>query len=237
MRHPKGRFGARLFRLGVLALTLPHCGGVTLEAPPDDGVGGSSGSAGAPTGDAGGQVPDGTAGAGGSSVANGGTGGGNGGTGGAEGGAPANLMPDPGFESGQGAWAAFGTCSVQVVSDGCHGGSQCLRSMDRTETWQGPARHIEAMLTPGQTYEISAWVRSSEATPQTIGISTKTVCENDNVETYTLLTAAAVGSDWVQLTGTFAAPTCRLTELLVYFDGSPAQTELFIDDVTLMPAD
>lgn len=214
MRHPRGRCGARLLTLGVFALTLPHCGGVTLEAP-NDGVGGTSGSAGAPTGDAGGHVSDGT-----------------GGTG-----TVTNLMPDPGFESGLGAWAAFGTCSVQVVSEGCHGGSQCLRSMDRTETWQGPSRHIEGMLTPGQTYEISAWVRSSETTPQIIGISTKAVCEGDNVETYTPLTAAAVGSDWVQLTATFAAPMCRLNELLVYFDRSPAQTELFVDDVALMPAD
>lgn len=147
-----------------------------------------------------------------------------------------NLIGNSGFESGISGWSGFGTSQVASVRDNPHGGMQCLGSIARAESWMGPSYAMTALVVPGQVYEISAWVRISEGT-SVVSVSTKTVCPGADagvpVETYVPLSNAAGTTNWLEIRGSFVAPTCAPTEFRIYFEGPPAMVDLFVDDVAV----
>lgn len=151
-----------------------------------------------------------------------------------------NLIADPGFELGTTGWTGFGTSQVTSVRDNPHSGEQCLGSVGREETWMGPSYPLTTLIASSQVYSVSAWVRISEGA-SVVSVSTKTVCPNADAgaptELYTPLGTASATSQWVEVRGSFAAPTCTPTEFRIYLEGPPASVDLFLDDVSVVPID
>lgn len=218
------------------------------------GTGGSSGGSGGTTGGNGGSGADaGSAGSsGGGSGGSGGTGGSSGGAGGdagsgGQGGSGGqeipvgNIFPDPSFEEGLAGWVPFGTgTQVVLATDVAHTGSQCILTSNRDDTWMGPSHPIDALVIPGVAYTVKAWVRSAKAGFYSATISLKTECIG-SVATYGAIGPIGdiTADEWIELTGTFVAPTCDLLELLLYIEGPPAavgvdeDVDYYVDDVSL----
>ena len=74
----------------------------------------------------------------------------------------ANILTNPGFESGTTGWSAFGGSFTTVTSNPSpHSGSRSGRAYDRTSTWNGILQDVLSKMTVGQTYNVSAWVRTA----------------------------------------------------------------------------
>ncbi len=71
--------------------------------------------------------------------------------------AAANLLDNPGIESGVTPWAGSG-CSVSQVSSPNHSGSRALRASSRGSSSAGPYQDVTGEIRSGQTYYTSAWV-------------------------------------------------------------------------------
>lgn len=151
-----------------------------------------------------------------------------------------NLWPDPGFESGVIAWSAFGMAKTEQSTENCYAGSYCLRNYKRTQSWEGPASNILSVVKVGTVYAVSVWARVSGTAMQTLTLTSKTRCEgvSDNASVYLPIMAKGVTSTWQQLAGSLKVvmpETCKTTivELSVYVEGAAADTDIFLDEVSL----
>ena len=150
---------------------------------------------------------------------------------GASGAGDENLISNPSFEAGHADWIGFGGSSILDWSMGARTGDKCIASMNRTETWQGPSYNALPVVTVGESYEMSAWVRM-ETGLEPVTLSLKSVC-SDGVETYTTLASVIVDTEWTVMAGLITVPDCGLTELAPYFEGPAQNAVFFIDDASL----
>jgi hypothetical protein len=213
-------------------------------------TGGGGGAGGAPGGAAGAGEAAGAsalAGASGSAGAGGAGGvggvGGTGGVGGA-GGAPepladagpdTNLVIDPGFETGVSNWGTFGSVLLGWQSQGPYAGSHCLRASSRGDAWAGPLYLLKGMVSPGETYRVTAWLRTPHV-DQSVKITTKTLCTGETSSTFADVTSVKlVQNYWQSYSGTFVAPTCPLQDFAVYIEGPPAGEDIYVDEFRVEP--
>jgi endo-1,4-beta-xylanase len=179
--------------------------------------------------------------------------GGGAGQAGAGGSEPVNLIVNPSFEAGHANWIGFGNSTILDVLSNAHSGDQCIASTNRTQSWEGPAFDALAIVTPGQAYQMGAWVRlaatpngatgdagSEDAgtpvvVPQAVALSFKSLCEGAP-EVYTPIISMAVGPTWRFLQARLTVPDCTLNELRIYFEGPTPGTVFYVDDVSLLVA-
>ncbi len=197
-----------------------------------DELGSALGTGGAQTGvGQGGDAQGGSGGSAGAAAAGASGSGGDAGASGASGASDENIIPNPGFEAGHASWVGFGGSTILDWSMGARTGDKCIASMNRTEAWQGPSYNALPLVTAGETYEMSAWVRM-EAGLEPVTLSLKSVC-SDGVEVYTSLASAIVDTEWTPMAGLITVPDCGLTELAPYFEGPAANAVFFLDDASL----
>jgi carbohydrate binding protein with CBM4/9 domain len=183
-------------------------------------------------------------------IGNGGAGG-SAGNAGAGAGEPENLIVNPSFEAGHANWIGFGNSTILDVIGGAHSGDQCIASMNRTQSWEGPSFDALSIVTPGQVYQVGAWVRLDAGTPngaadagsedagppvvapQAVALSFKSLCEGAP-EVYTPIISMAVGPTWRLLQARLTVPSCTLNELRIYFEGPAPGTVFYVDDVSLL---
>jgi hypothetical protein len=208
------------------------------ELSEDNGsLGASGGAAGASSGGAAGASSGAGGNAGGPSGASGSmnAGGDAGAEGAIDAGGRLNLLDDPGFEGGHLGWIAFGGSAIVDVAAEGRGGSRCISSINRTQTFEGPSRNIQPLVEAGGIYWLEAWVRVGTG-EQPVSLSLKTVCEG-LAESYAPIVSVFAGADdWTQLAGRFTTPTCPLVEFTFYVEGPASGISFYVDDVGLYPA-
>jgi hypothetical protein len=198
------------------------------------GPGPTAGSGGQGTGGSttGGSAGVGNAGGGGSNTS-GGSSGSSGGVLSEDGGTALNLLPDPSFTLGHTGWSQFGTATIADAPGEGRDGTQCLVASDRAETYAGPAIELETLVVGGGVYRAEAWVRTSAATTQSVGITVKTTCTGAG-DVYTQLVTGLVASgEWLFLSGELTAETCELDQYRLYIEGPETDVDLYVDDVGL----
>lgn len=141
-----------------------------------------------------------------------------------------NLLDNPGFEDGTTDWEAWGG-ELTAVADPVHSGGSSGQASARTDTWNGAARDILALVEAGNTYRASAWATTS-GSGQTVGLTVKTVCGTTEEYIKVATSTSSVGT-WTELSGSFTVPTCSLQSLTLYVEGPSVGTDLFIDDMSL----
>lgn len=207
------------------------------------GGGGASGAGSGASGDAGASAA-----AGGSSGA-GGTGGvgGAGGTGGVGGagsaggpsddaGPDTNLVVDPGFETGVSNWGWFGSVLLSWQSQGPYAGSHCLRASTRNDSWAGPLYSLKAVVSPGETYRVTAWLRTAHV-DQSVKITAKTLCSGDTSSSFAEVSSLSPAQNyWQWYSGTFVAPSCELEDFSLYIEGPPAGEDIYVDEFRVEPS-
>jgi hypothetical protein len=222
-------------------------GSAGADAAGAGGDGGAGGATGAEPGASGGAGSSAVAGASGSSA--GGTGGvgGAGGTGGVGGagsvsgprddaGPDTNLVIDPGFEAGVSNWGTFGSVALGWQEQGPYAGSYCLRASNRGDAWAGPLYLLKGIVNPGETYRVTAWLRTSH-TDQLVKITTKALCTGETSSTFAdVISLSAAQNYWQAYSGSFVAPTCTLQDFAVYIEGPPAGEDIYVDEFRVEPS-
>ncbi|HTD87087.1 MAG TPA: carbohydrate binding domain-containing protein, partial [Candidatus Binatia bacterium] len=146
----------------------------------------------------------------------------------------ANVLVNPGFESGVGPWVPRGGESV-IVSTQAHTGASAAWVTNRTAGWQGPAQSLLGRVRAGGKYFCATWARSESATPQTLLLSIE---QRDEAGTryFNVASATVTNNTWTFLSGTFSLDIVgALSDVLVYVEGPAAGIDLRVDDVAVVP--
>lgn len=147
--------------------------------------------------------------------------------------ASANLLDNPGFESGTtSGWTGMaGTEALSAVSSPVFEGSYSALVAGRQDGWHGIAQSLLGKLTAGKTYDISASVRLKNAVS---GRVMMTMQQSDGSgDNYLRVSESPVtDSSWMTLRGSFLyEPSGTVTSLKLYFEGPEAGVDFYVDDV------
>src|SRR6476659_105029 len=114
--------------------------------------------------------------------------------------ASGNLLTNADMEGGTTGWGVFGAGTVASNTSVFHAGTHSLLRPGRTASWNGPSQSVTSVLTNGNSYTASVWVRTQTGTP-TAKITLQ-VTANGTTSFIGLAQAAVNSSGWTQLTGT-----------------------------------
>jgi glucuronoarabinoxylan endo-1,4-beta-xylanase len=146
----------------------------------------------------------------------------------------ANVALNPGFEDGTSEWLARAG-SISAVTSPVRSGHYSGRSYNRTATWQGIQQNMLDKMVPGQTYQISGWVRMENAASATLKITMEKTDNNGTTSYTNIAGGTANDTGWIQLSGNYKLNvTGTLTGLYLYFEcTSNATASFFVDDVVV----
>jgi GH35 family endo-1,4-beta-xylanase len=150
-------------------------------------------------------------------------------------GTPPNLIANSSFEIGSDGWTSSGG-RLRASQRTAHTGERSARVTDRTVSSQGAVHDALSLVTAGTTYDVSAWVRISGATTDTVVLGAKTRCAGGADLDIVLASTTATSDGWVQLTGQLAVPDCLSEAIDVVIAGPAAGVDLHVDDVALRRA-
>lgn len=149
-----------------------------------------------------------------------------------------NLVNNGGFETSPlSGWSTWAGNNLSLTSVEAYAGSQSLAATNRTATNQFAVYSITSSVNPGTTYNVSAWVKHTGAAADTVRLAYKLACTGESDAYPWIENNTAVQPDtWTQLSGTLEVPaTCEPTEVLIFFEGTSAGVDVFIDEVKVSP--
>lgn len=149
----------------------------------------------------------------------------------AEGVAP-NLIANASFEAGTDGWFGFGIPSVTLDSHG-NTGRRAGLAAGRSDTWQGPAIDVSALVQPGWVYDASAFVSIRGATTDALRLSAKITCQGAADTFSTVAAGTANKNSYIPLAGTLSVPLCPQPQVVLYVEGPAAGVSILVDDVAL----
>ena len=143
-----------------------------------------------------------------------------------------NVLTDPGFEGGgidwEGRW-----CPFETVGDPVHSGSLSGRAYDRDENYKGIRQSMVGKMMPGETYDVSAWVRIGGADSNTVTLSFEQT-DADGTNYYNVASVTATDTGWVEISGSFTLEVNEpLGALYFYFEGPEPGIDLYVDDANV----
>src|SRR5262249_50288964 len=131
-----------------------------------------------------------------------------------------NLLSNPGFEAGNtSGWGQFGGAfSITAETSVVHSGTFAAQVTNRTQTFEGISQSILSVLTPGQTYNISAWVRLISGANQNVQMTVQKIDVGGT--TYASVNSNSVSStSWTQLSGQYTYnPSGTASGLTLYVE-------------------
>jgi len=147
-----------------------------------------------------------------------------------------NLVTNPGFETGSiSPWGTFGggPTILSVETTQVHSGTYAAEVTNRTAMYQGISQSLLNALTPGVTYNVSAWVRLVSGANQNVQMTVQV----NNGSSYIAINSNSVSSTaWTQLSGQLTCPS-GLSSLIFYVEvPSSSSAAYYIDDVTITNA-
>ena len=149
----------------------------------------------------------------------------------AEGVAP-NLIGNASFEAGTDGWFGFGIPSISLDAYE-HTGRHAGLAADRSDTWQGPAIDVSALVQPGWVYDASAFVSIRGATSDAVRLSAKITCPGAASAFSTVAADTAHQDSYSLLSGALSVPLCAQPEVILYVEGPAANVAILVDDVAL----
>ena len=148
----------------------------------------------------------------------------------ASGSSAANLVLNPGFESGTANWSAMGSATLTAPTTLPHTGSRSGLLQNRTQTWEGISQSMLGLMQAGVTYNVSVWVRLVSGGSQTVLLTFKKTDGNGDNWTQGA-TGTATSTGWTQISGSYTLTVSgTLTELTMYIEGPAAGVSFYADD-------
>jgi endo-1,4-beta-xylanase len=143
---------------------------------------------------------------------------------------PTNVMSNPGFEQNTTGWFGFGPVSFTTTTTTAHSGLRSALIQNRTDTWNGVAQSLAGVLQPNITYQISAWVRLSNAPSQPVMLTMQKT-DGSGTTYQNVASVTANSNSWTKLTGGYVLNVSgALTTLNLYMEGPAAGVDFYADD-------
>lgn len=149
------------------------------------------------------------------------------------------VVLSTGFEDGLDGWGprgdAEGDPTVSVTTAEHHDGAQAALVSDRSSQGDGIAHTMTGLMTPGETYEISAWVKmAAGVAADDIWLSMQR--ESGGTTSYDTVGqfADVTSAEWRQVTATYQVPDSE--SLRLYFETSyntGSNGDFLLDDVVV----
>ena len=150
--------------------------------------------------------------------------------------ASANLLTNPGMESGTTGWSVFGAGSQSSVTSPVHSGSRALSRTGRTASWNGAAQDVTSKLVNNASYTGSVWVRAASGSPE--ARLTLAVTAGGTTSYLTLDQKPITSGGWTQLSGTRSTSwSGTLTSATFYVETAAGTDNLYVDDASLVNND
>jgi GH35 family endo-1,4-beta-xylanase len=153
-----------------------------------------------------------------------------------------NLVADGGFESGSVAgWQSWNGSSLSVTTDEAFAGSRSLLAADRPNTAQFAVYNLTSAVRPGTTYAVSSRVLQAGAATDTVRLAAKVECTPETTpaghNTFPWLHnhTGVPPNQWTALSGNLAIPACDLVDVAIFFEGTAAGVDVYLDEVSVVP--
>lgn len=143
-----------------------------------------------------------------------------------------NIVPNAGFESGTDWWFSFGA-TMTTTTDPVRSGLASALVTDRNGSYQAAAISLTSFVSPGASYQATAWARVAGAANDSVLLTGKIVCNGQPDQYIGISSALASDTDWTKLQGVISIPQCQLNEFLLYVEGPATGVDLLVDDVEL----
>jgi glucuronoarabinoxylan endo-1,4-beta-xylanase len=145
-----------------------------------------------------------------------------------------NILLNPGFENPTDGspWTARGGTFATTTSQK-HSGTRSGRARSRTATWQGIQQDVLSKMVVGQTYTVSAWLRTGDTNNSYVQLTFE---EHDDSGTNYIYVASGTANNtgWTYLSGSYTLSVSgTLTYLSFYAEGPNSGTDLYLDDANV----
>jgi endo-1,4-beta-xylanase len=139
------------------------------------------------------------------------------------------------FEDGtsQG-WYSRGD-TILATKEAQHGGAYALLSSGRTANWNGPGYNLQGVMTPGNVYEVEAYIRLADGESDTTANMTvqRTSGGAENYDSLVFKTPVTSGA-WTKLSAQYTL-SGDVSALSLYFELPESLASFYVDDITVTP--
>lgn len=120
--------------------------------------------------------------------------------------------------------------TVEVATDGAHGGNGYLLCSGREKSWQGAQFLTDDILEGGKKYIVNAWVK----TPwyATVTLSMQYTDSSGSVH-YTNIASVVSQGDWAEFSNAKVQIPMDCTGVYLYFECSDTNVDIAVDDFTI----
>jgi Carbohydrate binding domain/TNFR/NGFR cysteine-rich region len=142
-----------------------------------------------------------------------------------------NLVSNADFESGSAGWFSWGG-TVSASTTKAHAGTHSLLV---SGSGTGPAVYnLDAFAVAGATYAVSFWLSVGKVSTAQANLTRALSCSGTTTYLWIAEHSAVSSSSWTRLSGNFTIDAgCASPKLLVYAEGTGANVDLYVDDVTV----
>ena len=117
--------------------------------------------------------------------------------------------------------------TVEVISEGAHGGDNCLSISTRAESWNGPQVALDDVIEAGTQYIVTAYAKTPYYSKLTLSMQfddAEGTTHYDNV-----LPQDCKDGDWLKYEAKVSFPAGSTNKYL-YFEAADANCTIFVDD-------
>lgn len=147
---------------------------------------------------------------------------------------PPNLVTNYDFESDTNGWTSW----VGAVSVSTAQAFTGTRSLLVTGSGTGPAATtLDSVVQAGANYDVSFWVYVGRVSTAQVNITRSLTCNGSTTYLWLDSDTAVVSGTWTQLSGSFSIPSsCGAPKVQIYAEGSGANVDLYVDNVSVTRA-
>lgn len=141
------------------------------------------------------------------------------------------------FEDGttEGFVARGGVELLEIIDGENHtdSGSKSLYVGQREQNWHGASLNITDLLTVGQEYQFSIWVKTNSEAASTIQLSTQ--IGDGNTASYQNISSVTINNtnDWTEIKGSYRYDSLGDGFVSVYIESPQVDTEFYLDDFSI----
>lgn len=151
-----------------------------------------------------------------------------------------NLIADGGFEGSMlSGWTTWNGSTLALSTASAYSGEQSLAATGRADNGAYAVFNVTSLVSANTTYAVRAQARHTGMAPDTLRLAAKVSCDTPPAEhnEYSWLQHMenVPMNQWTPLTGELVIPDCDVVDVAIYFEGTTAGVNVFLDEVYLTP--
>lgn len=151
-----------------------------------------------------------------------------------------SLIVGGGFEGAMlSGWTTWNESTLALTADPFYAGEQSLSVTARPDTGTYAVFDVTSLVTADTTYTVRSQALHTGMAADTLRMAAKVECgtppANHNEYPWISNVENVEANQWTLLSGELAIPDCDVVEVVIYFEGTTAGVDVFLDEVYLVP--